>query len=312
MLPWEATERVLAGEDPETEWAEQSVDNTWSSCWAISRESWDAVGGFDERFVGWGAEDWMWMSACHALFGIVRAPGNSFHLWHGRDGEGDHPHYDKNIALGNRYLAVRNEEAPMRKLLAEPGGPLHGRAPAFSNVGKWDVAHRGLGEIPRPYGATDTYPMGARWLASCDLIEDWGCGAGWFSFLVEEKRYRGIDGSKTPFAAEIADLAEYRSKVPGIYMRHVLEHDYRWKQILDNALASFTERMALVLFTPISSNGTHDIEWEDPPGVPNLSFSLDELCERMDLAKANYDVVTVEGGRHRAKYGAETMFLLKR
>lgn len=183
---------------------------------------------------------------------------------------------------------------------------------AESNVGKWNVAHSGLGEIPRPYGATDSYPMGARWLAPCELIEDWGCGAGWFSFLTESCRYRGIDGSKTPFADEIADLAEYRSQVPGIFMRHVIEHDFRWERILDNALASFTERMCLILFTPLSQNGTHDIEWEDPPGVPNLSFALDDLTDRMVEAGVEADIVTVEPGRRRAKYGAETVFLLSR
>lgn len=183
---------------------------------------------------------------------------------------------------------------------------------AESNVGKWDVAHSSLGEIPRPYAATDTYPMGARWLAGCELIEDWGCGSGWFSFLTESYRYRGVDGSQTPFADEIADLTTYRSEVPGIFMRHVLEHNFEWEKILDNALASFTERMFLVLFTPLSQNGTHDIEWENPPGVPNLSFAVDDLIDPMVKAGVEPEIVTVEPGRRRAKYGAETVFLLER
>jgi hypothetical protein len=33
-------------------------------------------------------------------------------------------------------------------------------------------------------------------------------------------------------------------------MRHILEHNYEWARVLDNALASFTQRMALILFTP--------------------------------------------------------------
>lgn len=32
-------------------------------------------------------------------------------------------------------------------------------------------------------------------------------------------------------------------------MRHILEHNYEWARILDNALASFTQRMAPILFT---------------------------------------------------------------
>lgn len=183
---------------------------------------------------------------------------------------------------------------------------------AESNVGKWDVMHSGLGDIPRPFGATDSYPIGARWLAPCELIEDWGCGAGWFSFLTEANRYRGVDGSKTPFAEEIVDLTTYRSEVPGIFMRHILEHNFDWAKILDNALASFTERMALILFTPLSETDTHDVEWEDPPGVPNLSFRLEDLTDRMDDAGVTWEATTVEGGVRRTKYGAETVLLLEK
>jgi hypothetical protein len=44
----------------------------------------------------------------------------------------------------------------------------------------------------------------------------------------------------SPRCAEVVDLAHYRSNVPGIFMRHILEHNYEWARILDNALASFT------------------------------------------------------------------------
>lgn len=127
MLPWPATRRILKGQKPRPTWAEQAVDNTMSSCWAISRESWDRIGGFDERFIGWGAEDWMWMCACHAIIGLERVDAFTFHLWHPRDGEADHPNYAANIALGNRYMAIRNEREPMLELLSEPGGPLANR-----------------------------------------------------------------------------------------------------------------------------------------------------------------------------------------
>lgn len=125
MLPWPATLQVLGGQPPRPEWAEQAVDNTMSSCWAITRESWDQVGGFDQRFIQWGCEDWGWFCACHALLGThERVPAFSYHLYHPRDGEGDHPYYQQNIALGNRYMAIRNEREPMLALLSEPGGPL--------------------------------------------------------------------------------------------------------------------------------------------------------------------------------------------
>jgi hypothetical protein len=161
---------------------------------------------------------------------------------------------------------------------------------------------------PPPYADTETYRLGADWLARCALVEDWGCGKGWLRTLVAAGRYRGIDGSRTPFADEVTDLASYRSEVPGIFMRHVLEHDFRWQRILDNALASFTDRMALILFTPLVAE-TGDIEWEDPPGVPNIAFRLADLTERMDAAGATYTHRTLPTA---AKYGVETVVLLAR
>ena len=116
----------------------------------------------------------------------------------------------------------------------------------MTNVGKWTAWYQGL-EEPWPYGETTSYEIGAAWLADCARTEDWGCGAGWLSTLIPPDRYRGVDGTPSPRCAEVVDLVEYRSTVPGIFMRHILEHNYEWARLLDNALASFTERMALIL-----------------------------------------------------------------
>lgn len=312
MLPWPATNLVLKGAEPKPEWAEQAVDNTMSSCWAITRASWDVVGGFDERFVNWGCEDWQWFAACGTLLGIDRVQALSFHLHHPREGEADHPYFAANTALGNRYMALRNNPEGMKAILSEPGGPL---AEPESNAGKWDSWYPT--ETPRPFGNTPSYEKGAEYLGDCELVEDWGAGAGWFSTFIEKGRYRGVDGSQTPFAAEIADLTEYRSEVPGIFMRHVLEHNFEWQKILDNALASFTERMCLVLFTPMSENGTHDTEFEDPPGVPNLSFALADLTDRMEAAGVKWTVEPLGnsipyGLQDPILQGTETLFLLER
>lgn len=103
---------------------------------------------------------------------------------------------------------------------------------------------------PWPYRDTTSYEIGAAWLAACAPIEDWGCGAGWLSTLISSGRYRGIDGTASAHCSEVVDLVHYRSTVPAVFMRHILEHNYEWRAILDNALASFTERMVLILFTP--------------------------------------------------------------
>jgi GT2 family glycosyltransferase len=52
---------------------------------AVNRRLWDVVGGFDESFVGWGAEDNDFADACRRTGGeIVRLPGPVWHLHHTR------------------------------------------------------------------------------------------------------------------------------------------------------------------------------------------------------------------------------------
>jgi predicted glycosyltransferase involved in capsule biosynthesis len=95
--------------------------NTFSGVTAIPRGLWDAVGGYDERFVGWGWEDLSLWSACCALAGYERVPGPIYHLWHPRsweqnEGSPDHP---RNQVLGERYLAAKHDREAMLAILAE-------------------------------------------------------------------------------------------------------------------------------------------------------------------------------------------------
>lgn len=52
----------------------------------VSRAAWDAVGGFDEEFVGWGHEDVAFRIACETLApgGLSDLNGTIWHLWHER------------------------------------------------------------------------------------------------------------------------------------------------------------------------------------------------------------------------------------
>ena len=150
----------------------------------------------------------------------------------------------------------------------------------MSNLGKWAPWYDQLAPDaePEPYGATPTYEMGARWLKDCGRVEDWGCGKGWMRTVVRSQQiYIGIDGTSSPFVDEVADLVDYRSSECGIFMRGVLEHDYRWVQILANAIASFSHRMALVLFTPMIDKGVKEIGFTQELGVPDLSFGQETL-----------------------------------
>lgn len=58
----------------------------------VTREAWDAIGGYDETFIGWGYEDSdfnlrLLRYACEELGnpkGWDRLPGRAYHLWHPR------------------------------------------------------------------------------------------------------------------------------------------------------------------------------------------------------------------------------------
>jgi hypothetical protein len=187
---------------------------------------------------------------------------------------------------------------------------------ASTNLGKWDrvLTERpvrmlgGRYDGPQPIALTETYRLGADWLAGCASVEDWGCGLGWMRTLVAPGRYRGIDGSRTPFADEVRDLVEYRSCTPGLFMRHVLEHNHAWAAILDNAVASFTQRMVLVLFTPMSAC-TRVLEVDNQPWVdaPNISFSHADLVEH--FGRASHTFEDVEGGGY---YRRERIYYLQK
>lgn len=122
-LSAEGTELVLAGEPVHGRHAEWPPwPNTFSSMFAIPRSLWDQVGGFDERFQGWGFEDLAFWSACCALSGhFERVTGPVFHLHHeraSRDRE-QGPNHAANEDLGRRYLAAKDSPDVMREILAE-------------------------------------------------------------------------------------------------------------------------------------------------------------------------------------------------
>lgn len=125
-LPEDATRRILAGHAaPAGVAAELDLPyerNTFSSVVVVPRKLWDAVGGFDEGFVGWGWEDLAFFWACRSLgFGYHRVGGAVYHLWHPRERADtyDAPTYGANADLGRRYWAARRRRRTMRALLAE-------------------------------------------------------------------------------------------------------------------------------------------------------------------------------------------------
>lgn len=90
MLTENATTQILdrkAG--PIKGWQRRGfVERIWyespSSSVIVRRDLWDRVGGFDEKFVGWGHEDSAFRYACETIADapMLRVAANAYHLWH--------------------------------------------------------------------------------------------------------------------------------------------------------------------------------------------------------------------------------------
>lgn len=94
---------------------------TQSSIIAVPRPLWDALGGFDDRFVGWGGEDNAFWRACELTAGRVkRVNGCAFHLWHepaaDRETRMRDRGYRANLAHWQRYQRARSRQ-DLRRLL---------------------------------------------------------------------------------------------------------------------------------------------------------------------------------------------------
>lgn len=93
-----------------------SVVTTWtadlgnSPC-AVSRLLWDRVGGFDERFIGWGHEDNGFRLACEGLADCQWVPGPLYHFWHTPGPREQSPTFQDNCDL---YLAYEQALAEGR------------------------------------------------------------------------------------------------------------------------------------------------------------------------------------------------------
>lgn len=96
-----------------------------SSAVCVSRPLWDAVGGFDETFVGWGWEDVAFRVACETVSGrdMAKIASTAWHLWHvvSSGNNKAEPTFQANRARGERYREARWDRAGIDALLAEAG-----------------------------------------------------------------------------------------------------------------------------------------------------------------------------------------------
>lgn len=156
-----------------------------------------------------------------------------------------------------------------------------------SNLGKWDKWYSELNPDDKPnaykYSETETYIIAAEFLKDCEVVEDWGVGAG--GFLNHLPTAIGVDGSNTPFATKkYIDLCNYITECDGIHLRHVLEHNYEWHKILHNAMKSATKKICITFFIPLNETDTIELAHNLKHGVdvPDLSISRDEFDAILD------------------------------
>lgn len=122
MLSAAGTREILGGfRGSWNRWVKTRERNRVSCCVAVPRRLWDEVGGFDERFEGWGGEDEAFHQACSVLGGVRRTDGEVWHLHHAPSAFHNHstPLYREALQLRHRYLRASDPES-MRRLLNEP------------------------------------------------------------------------------------------------------------------------------------------------------------------------------------------------
>jgi hypothetical protein len=97
------------------------VHGACSGVYVTTRRTWEAHGGQDERFRGWGFEDAAWNLAHTTLLGAPpqRHEGRVYALHHVAEVRNG-PQYDANADLMERYRAASVSPEAMRALVSEP------------------------------------------------------------------------------------------------------------------------------------------------------------------------------------------------
>jgi predicted glycosyltransferase involved in capsule biosynthesis len=100
---------------------EESVGLTWECCFAVRRDIWDQVGGFDERFRGYGGQVAAFFYAAATFGGRERILGNAYHLSHPLVNRKRYRNFQKNLDLAERYKKAVDNRQKMLQILGERG-----------------------------------------------------------------------------------------------------------------------------------------------------------------------------------------------
>lgn len=110
-----------------TPFVRRTYNNIVSCVNIVPRALWDAVGGYDENFNGWGFEDNAFMAACRTFMHgpELRIRGEVWHFYHATAAEGKQgtATHARNKLRADLYLKAQGNEEAITKLksLAAPG-----------------------------------------------------------------------------------------------------------------------------------------------------------------------------------------------
>lgn len=164
---------------------------------AVSRSTWELVGGFDERFVGWAHEDAAFRMACETLTDLTLHVEHAdvIHLWHPESPETNResPTYQRNHARKCKYEGAYWQPERMRAIidgLPDPG-------PKFGSIPK--IIHRTV-----PEHTSDEVEF--YWVRAAVLHPDW-----------ELRTYREpIDPADWPLTGDLFDKCQNGAQKAGL------------------------------------------------------------------------------------------------
>lgn len=182
-----------------------------------------------------------------------------------------------------------------------------------SPIGAWDARHAHV-QQPTAYGGQESYLACLDFFRGCQFVEDWGCGCGWFAHLVTSQGtpfiVRNIDGSESRFCDEVADLRTHVGRGDGILLRHVLEHNHDWADVLRNAILSPVKRLAVVLYTPMVDETRVIASYTMDHGITGCSYSF--ALKDLESVWGEWKPRVVKIHDPETDFHDETLFLFQR
>ena len=118
------TSRLVSGRGGWQRLTGATRDPCTSRITIVRRDLFELVGGFDERFRGWGHEDIAFWAAAVCARGVEQLPGTTWHLWHkpSLPLARPTPEWRAGKRLADRYVtAFLHGWVAMERLLAERG-----------------------------------------------------------------------------------------------------------------------------------------------------------------------------------------------